>query len=77
MGVPGAMGGIFYNGEIKNFSFFQTWKFSKNVKNQWKMYSFLKVFKEILRFFEKFLKFYRNFREILGKNLDKFGNIDL
>ena len=32
-GVPEAMGGVlFYIGEMKNFAFFQTRKFSKNVK---------------------------------------------
>ena len=32
----------------------------------------MKIYKEILRFFEIFLKFYRNFRENLGKNFRKF-----
>ena len=30
----------------------------------------MKIFKEILRFFENFLKIYRNIRENLGKNLE-------
>ena len=37
-GVTGAMGGgTFYIGEIKNFAFFQTRKFSKNVKKSMKI----------------------------------------
>ena len=36
----------------------------------------MKIFKELLRFFEFFLKFYRNFPENLGKNLENFGNMD-
>ena len=36
-GVPGAMGGTFFIGEIKNFAFFQTRKFSKNVEKSMKI----------------------------------------
>ena len=37
-GVPAGLGGIlFYIGEIKNFAFFQTRKFSKNVKKSMKI----------------------------------------
>ena len=41
------------------------------------MYNFLKILKEILRFFENVEKFYPNFRENVGKNLENFGNMDL
>ena len=74
-GVQGAMGGsreqwggvLFYIGEIKNFAFFKRENFQKMLRNQWKIYNFVKIFKEISRLFEKFLKFYRNFSENLGK----------
>ena len=33
-GGPGSLGGTFFIGEIKNFAFFQTRKFSTNAKNQ-------------------------------------------
>ena len=36
-GVPGAWGGTFFIGEIKNFAFFQTRKFSKNAKKSMKI----------------------------------------
>ena len=36
-GFPGAWGGSFFIGEIKNFAFFQTRKFSKNVKKLMKI----------------------------------------
>ena len=37
-GVQGAMGGVlFYIGESKNFAFFLTRKFAKNVKKQMKI----------------------------------------
>ena len=69
------MGGVlFYIGEMKNFAFFQTRKFSKNVKKSMKNLYFLRIFKEILRFFGKL---YRNFHENLGKYLENFGNMDL
>ena len=42
------------------------------LKNQRKNYTFLKIFKEILRFFQNFLKSYRNVRENLGKNWENF-----
>ena len=64
-------GGTFNIGEIKNFAFFQTRKFSKNVKKS------MKIDMQILRFFEGFLKFYRNFRENLGEILENLGNMDL
>ena len=64
-------GWYFFIEEIKNFAFFQTRKFSKNVKK------IHENFKEILRFFENFLKFYRNFRENLGENLENFRNLEL
>ena len=67
-GVPGAWGGTFFIGEIKNFAFFKLENFQKMLKNQWKIYNFLRILKEILRFFEKF---YRNFRENLGKKFRK------
>ena len=35
--VPGAWGGTFFIGEIKNFAFFQTRKFSKNAKKSMKI----------------------------------------
>ena len=74
-GVPGAMGGgcTFDIGESKNLAFLQTRKFSKNVKKSMKKVSFLKILKEIFRFFENTLRFYRNFRKNLWKN---FGNMD-
>ena len=45
------------------------------LKKQFKIYNFLKICKEILRFFEIYLNFYRNFRENLGKikKLWKYG----
>ena len=46
--------GTFYIGEMKKFSFPQTRKFSKNLNNQRKIYNFLKIVKEILRFSECF-----------------------
>ena len=71
MGVPRAMGGTFSHLKNKKFSLFQTRKFSKNFKNQWKIYNFLKIVKEILRFFEKVFKilskFSRKFREQFRK----------
>ena len=37
-GVPAGLGGVLiYIGEIKNFAFFQTRKFSKNVKKAMKI----------------------------------------
>ena len=42
---PGRLGGVlFYIGEIKNFAFFQTRKFSKNVKKAMKILYFLKIY---------------------------------
>ena len=46
-------------------------------KNQWKIYYFVKIFKEYLRFFEKFFLVYRNFRENVGEILENFGNMDM
>ena len=64
-------GVLFEIGESKKFAFYQTRKFSKNVKNQWKNYIFGKFFKEILRFFENVVnilsKFSRKFREKFRK----------
>ena len=61
-GGPGSNGGgvLFNIGEIKNFAFFQTRKFSKNVKKAMKKYYFLKNLKGILQFFE-------NVNEIFAK----------
>ena len=45
LGGPGSMGGgTFFIGEIKNFAFFQTRKFSKNVKKSIKNLYFLKIY---------------------------------
>ena len=72
-GFCGWVGGPGSNGEIKNLAFFKLENFQKMLKKQWKFYNFLKIFKEISRFFEIFLKGYRNIRENLGKN---FENMD-
>ena len=65
LGSNGGGGGVFfYIGEIKNFEFFQTRKFPKNAKKQWKIYNILKMRKENLRFFE-------NFFEVLVKTQGK------
>ena len=67
--------GYFFTLEKSKISrFFQTRKFSKYVKKSMKIYNFLKILKEILRFFENFFKFYRNFPENLWEN---FGNMHL
>ena len=62
-GVPGAMwgGGPFSHWRKQKCRVFQTRKFSKNVKKAMKNYNFLKIFKEILRFFENFVE---NFTKI-------------
>ena len=61
-------GWYFFIEEIKNFAFFQTRKFSKNVKK------IHENFKEILRFFDKFIEI---FAENLVKNLENFRNLEL
>ena len=67
-GVPGAMGGgYFFTREIKYLAFFQTRKVSKFFKNSMNIYNFLKLYKEILRFFKMLSKFSRKFREIFRK----------
>ena len=76
--VPGATGRVLIDiGESKISRFFILENFQKLLKNQLKNYNFLKIFKEILRFFEIFLQFSRNLHENLGKNLENFGNMDL
>ena len=70
-------GVLFYIGEIENLVFLHTRKISKNFKNLWKFYNFLKIVKQILRFSENVFKFLRNFHENLGKNLENFGNMHL
>ena len=61
----GSKGGgvLFYIGEIENLVLFILEKCQLFLKNQCKFYNFLKILKEISRFFEKFL----NFNEILAK----------
>ena len=71
-GVPGAMGVLFYIGEIRNLAFLQIRKFLKNVKKQWKNYKFEIAFKEFLRF----LKVWQ-FRENLMKSVEHAGNMDV
>ena len=66
-----------YIGKIKNVAFFQTRKISKIFKNAMKNLYFLKILKEILRFFEKILKLSRNLSKNLGENLENFGNMHL
>ena len=71
MGGPGRLGGVlFYIGEIKNFAFFQTRKFSKNVKKAMKLLSFFENLHVNFAIFWKFFK-------ILSKILENFGNMDL
>ena len=78
MGGAGAMGGVrFLTRRNQKFRVFETWKFSKMLKNQLKFYNFLKMFKEILQFFWKVFKILTKFSRILGKNLEDFGNMDL
>ena len=71
------MGGFLTLEKSKISRFFKLENFQKNLKKQRKIYNFLKNLKEILRFFEIVLKIYRNFRENLGKIIEKFGNMDL
>ena len=67
-GVPGAMGmGTFYIGESQNFAFFKLENFQKMLKNQWKIYNFLTIVKEILRFFENFIEMSWKLREKFRK----------
>ena len=73
-GVPPA---FFTLEKSKILHFFKLENFQKMLKNQWKFYKCLKIYREMLRFFEIFWKFYRNFRENLGENLENFGNMDL
>ena len=58
MGAPGSNGGgvLFYIGEIKNVRIFKLENVQEMLKNQLKIYNFLKTLKEILRFFEKDFK---------------------
>ena len=71
-GVPGGMGGVlFYIEEIKNLAFFQTRKFSKFLKNQWKIYNFFANFKWNFAIFENFIEI---FAKIYGK-IDKILEI--
>ena len=65
VGGPGSNGGTFCIGELKDFAFFQTRKFSKKLKIQWKNYNFLKICKEMLRILGKF-----------RESLENFGNMD-
>ena len=46
-GLPGGLGGTFYIGEIKIFAFFQTRKFSKNVKRINEKFTILRKFSNL------------------------------
>ena len=64
-GVPGAMGGYFLTLEKAKISrFFKLENFQKMLKNQWKNYTFLKILKENLQFFEIFKKFIKIFAKM-------------
>ena len=64
-GVPGAWGGGIFSLEKSKIShFFKLENFQKMLKNQWKFYNFLKIFKEILWFVENFIEI---FAKIQGK----------
>ena len=62
-------GGTFWHWRNQKFRVFSNSKiFKKCLKNQWKNYNYLKILKEILRFFEIFLKSLSKFsRKFNGK----------
>ena len=71
------MGGGPVNNMEGSFLTLEKWKIShfsnsKIFQKCWKIYNFLRILKENLRYFEKY---YRNFREKLGKNLENFWNM--
>ena len=75
-GVPGAMvpfGGYYFIVE-KKFAFFQIRKISEMLKNQWKIYNFLKIVRKFCDFLKILLKFSQNFREI-SRKLSKYGPV--
>ena len=58
-GVPGSNGGILFELEKSKISrFFKLEKFHKMFKKSMKNYNFLKICKEILRFFENFIEIF-------------------
>ena len=64
-------GEYFFIGEIKSFAFFQTRKFSKNVKKSMKLYQFLKILRKFCYFLKIVSKFSRKFTEKCRK-ISKF-----
>ena len=76
--VPGAIGEWdFFIMEKSKISRFANWKIFKNVKQAMKNLYFLKILKEILRFFEKFFKILSKFSPKFMGNLENFGNMHL
>ena len=61
MGVPGDGGEVF----------------KKLVKFQWIIYNFLKILKEISRFFQNYFKILSHFGENLDENWEKFRDMHL
>ena len=75
--VPGAMEGTFLHWRNQKFSVFSNSKNFKKFKKINENFIIFDNFKGNFGIFEIFLKFYWNFHENVGKNLEKFGNMDL
>ena len=73
-GGPGSRGGeLFYIGEIKNFAFFQTRKFSKNVKKAMKFFYFFEKCKGNFAIFWNFFKILSKYSRKIREKFRKYG----